>query len=94
MRRRAVSGETARGVGFCFFLEVAPVSEGDSFTPSGVVMRLRAASGATAREGHCGSAVGFVLEVVAGGEVESCEGEVVAARDSHGACLPGSAFWK
>ena len=46
------------------------------------------------REGHCGGAVGFVLEVVAGGEVESCEGEVVAARDSHGACLPGSAFWK
>ena len=33
-------------------------------------------------------------EVVAGGEVESCEGEVVAARDWHGACLPGSAFWK
>ena len=30
----------------------------------------------------------------AGGEVESCEGEVVAARDWHGACLPGSAFWK
>ena len=29
---------------------------------------------ATAREGHCGGAVGFVLEVVAGGEVESCEG--------------------
>ena len=25
---------------------------------------------------------------------ESCEGEVVAARDWHGACLPGSAFWK
>ena len=30
----------------------------------------------------------------AGGEVESCEGEVVAARDWHGAYLPGSAFWK
>ena len=29
-----------------------------------------------------------------GREVESCEGEVVAARDWHGACLPGSAFWK
>ena len=29
---------------------------------------------ATAREGHCGGAVGFVLEVVAGGEVESCAG--------------------
>ena len=53
-----------------------------------------AAAGAAAREGHCGGAVGFVLEVVAGGEVESCEGEVVAARDWHGACLPGSAFWK
>ena len=39
MRRRAVSGETARGVGFCFFLEVAPVSEGDSFTPSGETAR-------------------------------------------------------
>ena len=26
--------------------------------------------------------------------VDSCEGEVVAARDWHGACLPGSAFWK
>ena len=36
----------------------------------------------------------FVLRAVAGGEVESCEGEVVAARDWHGACLPGSAFWK
>ena len=36
----------------------------------------------------------FVLMAVAGGEVESCEGEVVAARDWHGACLPGSAFWK
>ena len=35
IRRRAVSGETARGVGFCFFLEVAPVSEGDSFTRTG-----------------------------------------------------------
>ena len=56
-------------------------------------LRLRCRE-ATAREGHCGGAVGFVLEVVAGGEVESCEGEVVAARDWHGACLPGSAFWK
>ena len=56
-------------------------------------LRLRCRE-ATAREGHCGGAVGFALEVVAGGEVESCEGEVVAARDWHGACLPGSAFWK
>ena len=51
-------------------------------------------SGAWERHRFNGGAVGFVLEVVAGGEVESCEGEVVAARDWHGACLPGSAFWK
>ena len=38
MRRRATSGEMARGgLVFVFFLEVAPVSEGDSFTRSGVV---------------------------------------------------------
>ena len=54
-------------------------------------LRLRCRE-ATARKGHCGGAVGFVLEVVAGGAVESCEGEVVAARDWHGACLPGSAL--
>ena len=36
MRRRATSGEMARGgLVFVFFLGVAPVSEGDSFTPSG-----------------------------------------------------------
>ena len=38
-----------RGVGFCFFLEVAPVSEGVLTT--GVVMRRRAVSGETARGG-------------------------------------------
>ena len=33
MRRRATTGvDGTRGVGFVFFLEVAPVSEGDSFT--------------------------------------------------------------
>ena len=38
MRRRATSGEMARGgLVFVFSLEVAPVSEGDSFTRSGVV---------------------------------------------------------
>ena len=38
MRRRATSGEMARGgVVFVFSLEVAPVSEGDYFTRSGVV---------------------------------------------------------
>ena len=38
MRRRATSGEMARGgLVFVFSLEVAPVSEGDSFTCSGVV---------------------------------------------------------
>ena len=36
-------------------------------------LRLRCRE-ATAREGHCGGAVGFVLGVVTGGEVESCEG--------------------
>ena len=36
IRRRATLGEMARGgLVFVFFLEVAPVSEGDSFTPSG-----------------------------------------------------------
>ena len=37
------------GVVFVFSLGVAPVSEGDSFTRSGVVIRRRAASGETAR---------------------------------------------
>ena len=38
MRRRATSGEMARGgLVFVFSLEVAPVSEGDSFICSGVV---------------------------------------------------------
>ena len=45
MRRRATSGEMARGgLVFVFSLEVAPVSEGDSFTRSGVVIRRRAAT--------------------------------------------------
>ena len=36
IRRRATSGEMARGgLVFVFSLEVAPMSEGDSFTPSG-----------------------------------------------------------
>ena len=47
------------------------------------------------RGGFCfGGRFCVCLRAVAGGEVESCEGEVVAARDWHGACLPGSAFWK
>ena len=38
MRRRATSGEMARGgLVFVFSLDVAPMSEGDSFTGSGVV---------------------------------------------------------
>ena len=44
--------------------------------------------------GGLGDSFAVGLGAVAGGEVESCEGEVVAARDWHGACLPGSAFWK
>ena len=36
IRRRATSGEMARGGGVVFSLEVAPMSEGDSFTRSGV----------------------------------------------------------
>ena len=54
-----------------FSLEVAPVSEGDSFTRPGVVMRLRAASGEDGTRGFdflfCGGALlPFVLRVVAG----------------------------
>ena len=44
--RTKVSHAENSGMTMLFFsLEVAPVSEGDSFTPSGVVMRRRAASG-------------------------------------------------
>ena len=72
-------------------MKISGISAARRRIPPALRLRCREA---TAREGHCGGAVGFVLEVVAGGEVESCEGEVVAARDWHGACLPGSAFWK
>ena len=44
--RTKVSHAENSGMTMLFFsLEVAPMSEGDSFTPSGVVMRFRAASG-------------------------------------------------
>ena len=85
MRRRAVSGETAprpaagqaRGLVFVFFLEVAPVSEGDSFTPSGedgtrgLVPGYVPPQERTARGGliFCffgGALLPFVLRVVAG----------------------------
>ena len=67
-------------------MKISGISAARRRIPPALRLRCREA---TAREGHCGGAVGFVLEVVAGGEVESCEGEVVAARDWHGACLPG-----
>ena len=85
---------------FLFFsLEVAPMSEGDSFA-----VGLGAIAGACVGRGRgCERILPSVVRTFgaatavtenAGGEVESCEGEVVAARDWHGACLPGSAFWK
>ena len=57
MRRRATSGEMARGgLVFVFSLEVAPVSEGDSFTRSELGNDI----------GLMGALLLFVLRVVAG----------------------------
>ena len=64
------------------------MSEGDSFTRS--LEDVKESSPPSFRTSGAATAV----TENAGGEVESCEGEGVAARDWHGACLPGSAFWK
>ena len=60
MRRRATSGEMARGgVVFVFSLEVAPVSEEDSFTRSGPARHAcRRGSGSTRGLGLCVGARG------------------------------------
>ena len=58
MRRRATSGEMARGgLVFVFSLEVAPVSEGDSFTGPGAAAP-RPAAGQARELGFCGGARG------------------------------------
>ena len=82
MRRRATSGEMARGVGVCFFFGgCSGVGEGFFHTLGSGQTRMPPQSDGTppcggAGEGVFGLGDSFAVRLgaVAGGEVENCEG--------------------